>query len=477
MPVIAAANPPDVTVRVGPPAKLFLGNFFEFNRDRVGFLMNLAQEYGDLVPFRLGPYNAVLINHPDYIRDVLTINHTKFHKGRALARAKRLIGEGLLTSEEEFHLRQRRLMQPAFHRQRIATYAEAMVEQAARIRQTWQDDAVVDIRDEMTRLTLGIVCQVLLGVDVEDDAGEVGRAFSDIMELATFLLLPFSEYLEKLPLPQSLRFRRARARLDRIVYRIIRDRRQAGDDRGDLLSMLLAAEDTGAGTGRMSDQQVHDECMTLFIAGHETLANALTWTWYLLSQHPAVEARLHEEIDSALHDRLPTLADLARLPYTEMVLAESMRLYPPAWFLGRRTLEPYQLAGYTIPQGSFVIMSQYVMHHDPRYYSEPNRFDPQRWTTEARASRPKFAYFPFGAGVRQCIGESFAWTEGRLILATLAQRWAMRLVPGHPVEIEPVSTLRPKYGMRMVLDRRRAPRDKGAIGRERDGQSTTGGNL
>jgi cytochrome P450 len=438
----------------GPPAVPLLGHLLEFNRERAGFLTNLAREYGDVAEFRLGLDHFFLLNHPDYIRDVLITHEPNFHKGKALTRAKRLMGEGLVTSEDALHMRQRRLMQPAFHRQRITMYAHTMVERAARLANEWQDGAAVEMRQEMTRLTLGIVCKLLFNTEADGEAAEVGEAFSELMELTAFMLAPFSEYLEKLPLPQSIRFRRAKARLDGVVSRIIGERRRSGEDHGDLLSMLLAVEDSEGGTGRMADEQVRDELMTLLVAGHETLSNALPFTWYLLSQHPAIEARLHDEIDSVLGDRLPTLEDLSRLPYTEMVLAESMRVYPPVWFLGRRALQPYDVGGFTIPKGSFVVLSQWVTHHDPRYYPDPDTFDPERWTPEARASRPKFAYFPFGAGVRGCIGESFAWTEGRLALAVLAQRWRMRLVPGHPVAIHAVSTLRPKYGVRMTVHRR-----------------------
>lgn len=448
------AHPIEAEVAPCPPGIPLLGHFRQFNRDRAGFLTHLARDYGDVAEFRLGLDRFFLLNHPDYIRDVLVTHQANFHKGRALTRAKRLMGEGLVTSEDAFHLRQRRLMQPAFHRQHIATYASAMVERAARLANEWQDGADVEMRAEMTRLTLGIVCKVLFNTEADGEAAEVGQAFSELMELTTFMLAPFSEYLEKLPLPQAIRFRRAKARLDRVVYKIIRERRQSGEDQGDLLSMLLAAEDHEGGTGRMEDAQVHDELMTLLVAGHETLANGLTFTFYLLSQHPDIEAKLHHEIDSVLGGSLATVEDLSRLPYTEMVLAESMRVYPPVWFLGRRALQPYQVGGFTIPKGSFIVLSQWVTHHDPRYYPDPDRFDPERWTPEARASRPKFVYFPFGAGVRGCIGEPFAWMEGRLALATLAQQWQMRLVPGHPVAIHAVSTLRPKYGMQMTVHRR-----------------------
>jgi cytochrome P450 len=452
---VSAARPVAARVARHPPALPLLGHFLTFNRDRPGFLTSLARDYGDVAEFRLGPDRFFLLNHPDYIRDVLITHQSNFHKGRALQRAKQLMGEGLVTSEEGFHLRQRRLMQPAFHRQRIAGYARVMVERADRIAGEWQDGAELEMRAEMTRLTLGIVCKVLFDAEADGDAVEVGEAFGELMELTTFMLLPMSVWLLKLPLPQSIRFRRAKARLDRVVNRIIRQRREEGPrTEGDLLSMLMAAEDHEGGTGRMADEQVHDELMTLLVAGHETLANALPFTWYLLSQHPEVEERLHFELDSVLGDRLPTIDDLAALPYTEMVLAESMRLYPPVWFLGRRALEPYEVGGVIVPKGAFVVMSQWVTHRDPRFYPQPERFDPERWTPEGRASRPKFAYFPFGAGVRGCIGEAFAWTEGRLLLAVLARRWRLRLVPGHPVAIHGVSTLRPKFGMRMTTHRR-----------------------
>lgn len=449
----AAIDRPARASRVpGPPAAPLVGNFLEFNRDRTGYLRSLARTYGDIVQFRLGPARCFLLNHPDYIRDVLITRQAAFHKGRALARARRLMGEGLVTSEDALHLRHRRLMQPAFHRQRIAAYADVMVERAARLADEWSDGAEVEIRGEITRLTLGIVCKVLFSAEVGEDAAEVAAGFSELMELATFFLAPFSEYLEKLPLPQAIRFRRARARIDRVVYRIIHERRQSGEDRDDLLSMLMGTD--GAGAPVMTDEQVRDECMTIVVAGHETLSNALPWTWYLLSEHPAVEARLHEEIDAVLGGRLPTVHDLARLPYTEMVLAESMRIYPPVWFLGRRALEPCAIGGVTIPKGAFVVLSQFVTHADSRYYPEPDHFDPDRWTADARAARPKFAYFPFGAGLRGCIGESFAWTEARLLLTVLAQRWRLRQVPGHPIVVDPVSTLRPKYGIRMTVHRR-----------------------
>lgn len=438
----------------GPSRRLPGFNFFAFRRDRIGFLTRLAREYGDIVHFRVGRQRIFLLNHPEAIKEVLVTHQHNFKKGLALERGKVLLGEGLLTSEGEFHTRQRRLAQPAFHRQRVAAYGQAMVAYAARARDRWSDGAALDIAHEMMRLTLAIVGSTLFSADVESEADELGRALTEVLEMFNLLMLPFAPLLQKLPLPANRRFERGRARLDATIYRMIRERRASGEDRGDFLSMLLLAQDTEGDGAGMSDLQVRDEALTLFLAGHETTANALTWTWYLLSQNPGAEASLHAELDAVLCGHLPGVEDLPRLPYTEMVLAESMRLYPPAWIIGRRALRDCRIAGYPIPARSIVLASPYLMHHDARYFPDPLRFDPGRWTPEARAARPKFAYFPFGGGARGCIGEQFAWMEGVLLLATLAQKWRMRLVPGHPVELRPLITLRPKHGMRMTLSRR-----------------------
>ena len=444
-----------ITRPPGPKRRLFSGSFLAFRRDALKFLQRLADEYGDISNFRIGPQNVFFLNHPDYVKDVLVTHHQNFIKGRALQRTKRLLGEGLLTSEGEFHRRQRRLAQPAFHRQRVASYGAVMTDYGARTVERWHDGETLDISHEMMRLTLAIVGKTLFDADVESEAQEIGQALTDVMNLFDVLLLPFSEYLDKLPLPQTRRFHRAKDRLDATVYRMIEERRRSGKDRGDLLSMLLIAQDEEANTGQMTDEQVRDEALTIFLAGHETTSNALTWTWYLLSQHPEVETKLHEEIDAVLGSRLqPTTDDLPRLRYTEMVLAESMRLYPPAWALGRLAINDYEVSGYVVPAGSLILMSQYVMHRDPRYFPDPTRFDPERWTPAARESRPQYSYFPFGGGPRRCIGEGFAWMEGILLIATIARHWRLRLIPDHPVELQPVITLRPKHGMRMSLVRR-----------------------
>jgi cytochrome P450 len=428
--------------------------YFRFRTNTLSVLQEMASNFGDIVYFKLGPQPAYFLNHPDYVRDVLVTSNNSFMKGRALQRSKRLLGEGLLTSENPVHRRQRRLAQPAFHRQRIASYAGVMTSYADRLVSGWHDGDTLDISEQMMRLTLAIVGKTLFDADVEGEAAEIGEALTTVMDLFNLLLLPFSELLEKLPLPHKKRFNKAKARLDETIYRILEERRRSGLDHGDLLSMLMLAEDTEDGGERMTDLQIRDEAMTIFLAGHETTSNALTWTWYLLSQNPEVEKRLHAELDEVLNGRAPTFEDVPRLRYTEMVFSESMRLYPPAWAIGRLATQDYRIGDYVIPKGSLVLLSQYVMHRDARFFREPDKFDPERWTPEAKEARPQFSYFPFGGGPRRCIGEGFAWMEGILLIASIANRWRMRLEPGHRVELQPVITLRPKHGMRMTLHER-----------------------
>ncbi len=437
----------------GPRKKPLWGDLWNFRRDPIKFLTE-AGSYGDIVFLKLGNQDIYLLNHPDFIKEVLVNQPRSFHKGRGLQRSKRLLGEGLLTSEEDFHKRQRRLVQPAFHRQRIANYAKVMVDYAARARESWQAGTTISIGEEMMRLTLGIVAKTLFDADVEKDADELGEAMGVFVKSFDFLTLPFVEVLEKLPFPRVRAFNNARDLLDKTIYRIINERRAKGEDIGDLMSMLLIAQDEeGDGKG-MSDLQIRDEVMTLFIAGHETTANALTWTWYLLSQHPKVEARVWQEIDQVLQGHLPIAGDYPNLRYLEMVLSESMRLYPPAWVIGRRVVKECQVGGYTLPVNSIAFMSQYLMHHDERYFPEPEKFDPERWTVEAREKRPKHSYFPFGGGIRQCIGEPYAWMEGVLLLATIAQKWKLSLAPGSKVEVQPMITLRTKNDIPMIVSLR-----------------------
>ena len=438
----------------GPKVSLLSSVIYRPGRNPLVFFSNVAQQYGDLAYLRMGGEHLFIASDPAVIRDVLVTHNQNFHKSRGLERIKILLGEGLLTSEDAFHLRQRRLMQPAFHRDRIAAYASTMVAYGDRVRRGWTSGATLDVAREMSRLTLLIVGKTLFDTDVESQARDVGEAMSGLMDSFWTLMLPFGDRLQRLPIPHLRRGRQARERLDAIIYGIIRERRASGGDRGDLLSMLLMAQDDEDKGRGMTDRQVRDEAMTIFLAGHETTANALTWTWYLLSQSADAERRLHEEIDRVLQGRLPTVGDVERLPYTTRVVTESMRLFPPAWLVGRRAVNEYSIGPYHVPPRSIVVMSQWIVHRDARYYAEPERFDPDRWTPEFKARLPRFAYFPFGGGPRQCIGESFAWMELVLLVATIAQQWRFQLVPGHPVVPQAAVTLRPKHGMKMIATAR-----------------------
>jgi cytochrome P450 len=423
-------------------------------RDPLAFLEEVAQ-YGPIAHFRIGRQDVFLLSDPAGIEDVLVTHAGSFHKGRALERAKRTLGEGLLTSEGAFHLRQRRLVQPAFHKPRVASYAEAMIRAAHATRERWQAGMPFDLAAEMNRLTLAIVADTLFGAQVGSgsDTARVQQAITDVMEMFDLVLVPFADWLVHLPLPRMRRYRAAQQALDDVIYGIIAARRASGEDRGDLLSMLLNAQDTEGAGGGMTDQQLRDEVITLFLAGHETTANALTWTWVLLARHPEADRHLHAEFDAVLGERSPSAADVGRLPYARAVIAEAMRLYPPAWTMGRRAVVDYHWGGCDIPAGSLILMSQWILHRDARYWPEPERFDPERWLPEP-PPRPRFVYFPFGGGNRVCVGESFAWTEAILVLATIAQRWRLRLDLAHPVEPQPLITLRTRYGVRASAEPR-----------------------
>lgn len=435
----------------GPTVSRFASLTYRFSRDPLTFLTTVSRTYGDLSSYRMGGELIFFVNDPQYIKDILVTHHRNFTKSRGLERTKRLLGNGLLTSEGAFHLRQRRLMQPAFHRDRIASYGQTMVTYADRMRRAWSSGSTIDVSEEMMRLTLSIAGKTLFDVDVESQAAEVRRALTAMMDTFWLTMMPFAPMLERLPVGPLRRARLARERLDAIIYGMIAQRRSGALDRGDLLSMLLLAQDEDDGS-TMTDRQIRDEAMTILLAGHETTANALAWTWYLLSQSAEVEARLHAEVEGALNGRLPTVANIPSLPFVERVVTEAMRLYPPAWLIGRRAIDPYPIGGYVAPARAIFLMSQWVMHHDPRFFSEPDRFHPDRWTPEFKASLPKFAYFPFGGGPRQCIGESFAWMELVLVVAAIAQRWRLRLVPGHPVVPRPLVTLRTRHGIRMTVE-------------------------
>src|SRR5947209_6877221 len=433
----------------------FLSPLLAMRRNPLTFMEELHSKYGDLIQYRTLGRQIFMLFHPEMTQDMLVTRSRNHHQGRVMQRSRKVLGNGLLTSEDSFHLRPRRLIHPAFHRQRVFGYGRAMVDYAQRHQQRWRDGEVLDVHQEMMRLTLAIVGKTLFDTDVKRDSQEIASALNTFMHLFKFAVLPFSEYLEKLPIPPVLRMKRARERIDRVIYRFIEERRRTGEDRGDLLSMLLAAEDTEAAgdDNRMNNDQVRDECVTLILAGHETTANALTWTLYLLARHPDSAARLQCELDQMLGKDPPQADDYPKLEYAEMVFSEAMRLYPPAWGIARTVIEPYEAFGVSFPKDAIVLTSQWITHRDPRWYPDPLRFDPERWTAQVRATRPKFSYFPFGAGPRQCIGESFAWMEGVLLLASIARNWKFSLVPETRVELLPLITLRPKFGMKLRVAR------------------------
>jgi cytochrome P450 len=425
---------------------------------------HLQRTYGNIAHYRFMGTSIIFVNDPEYIREILVNQASSFVKERTVRRMKVLLGEGLITSDDPIHKRQRKLAAPAFHRQRIAAYGDRIVAITARVSSQWQPDQTIDIASAMMGLTLEIVARTLFDTEVTPDVRGINDEVNTIMSLYNLIVaMPRLESYLHWPLPGISKFRRSRDRLNEIIDRIIQQRRKemAADrtrgDRGDLLSMLIASryepEESGAPEG-MSDEQIRDEVLTIFLAGYETIANALTWTWYCLSQNPAAEAQLHAELDTVFSSRLPTLADYPSLPYTEQVFAESMRLYPPAWAMGRLSTKPITLGPYRIPAGAHFFFSQYMMHRSEEYFPDPLRFDPSRHTPEAKATRPKFVYFPFGGGGRQCIGESFAWMEGVLALATIASRWRLRYQGTAPPVPRAKITLRPDGPLLMRLTSR-----------------------
>jgi cytochrome P450 len=428
---------------------------------------HLHRTYGNIAHYRFMGTPIIFVNEPDYIREILVTQAASFVKERTVKRMRILLGDGLITSEEPFHMRQRRIAAPAFHRQRINAYADQIVQSAVAASERMQPGVPFDISAASMELSLEIVARTLFDTHVTADIRSINDEVNAIMELYNFIVaFPRIEKFLNLPIPGIRKFRKSKARLDAVVDRLIRDHRaamQRGEtDRGDLLSMLLGSriellDVDGNPTGQyesMSDVQVRDEVLTIFLAGYETVANGLTWTWYLLSQNHEIEAKLHAELDTVLGSRLPTLADYPALRYTEQVFAESMRIYPPAWAMGRMSTRPVTLGPWRIPPGAHFFFSQYMMSRSEEYFPDPLRFDPDRFTPEAKAARPKFTYFPFGGGGRQCIGEAFAWMEGVFSIATLAQRWRFRYADKHPPIPRAKITLRPQFPLHMIPEPR-----------------------
>jgi cytochrome P450 len=438
----------------GPKGYPVFGSVFEPKGDTITYLTKCAREYGDIVFFRFLGVPACFVNKPEHIESVLVTQNSNFVKSKDYRAMRRVLGNGLLLSEGEFWRRQRKLIQPAFHQGRIAAYAEIMIAHTQRMLASWSDGQSLDMHEAMMRLTLGIVAKTLFDADVSHEAEDVDAALTVLMgkflrQAGMALLLP-----TWVPLPTSQLLKRAVGRLDKVIYSIIEQRRASGQMSGDLLSVFLQAhDDEGVG---MTDRQLHDEIMTLFLAGHETTANVLSWTWYLLGQNPQAEEKLTEELSRVLAGRVPTPADLPRLAYTDAVLREAMRLYPPVWVIGRRALAPFRLGAYELPADTNVLISQLIMHKDARYFADPQRFDPDRWSASnpQAASLPRFAYFPFGGGPRVCIGAGFAMMEAVLLLATIAQQFRVEVSPELKVNVQPTVTLRPKHGIPTTLKRR-----------------------
>jgi cytochrome P450 len=418
---------------------------------------HLHAVFGRIAHYRFLGTTIVFVNDPDWINEILVNQAGSFIRERTLKRMKILLGEGLITSDDPIHLRQRRIAAPAFHRQRIAGYADQIVANAAATRDSWQAGQQIDIADQMMQLSLHIVAKTLFDSEVTAEVLSVRDEVNTIMGLYNYLVaFPMLERVLHWPIPGIVQFRRSRARLDSVVATMIASRRALSrselESRTDLLSLLMAARDESEDGSGMTDTQLRDEALTIFLAGYETVANALTWTWYLLSQNPGAADKMYAEVATVLGNRTATVADYPQLKYTEMVFAESMRLYPPAWAMGRRSTAPVTLGEYRIPPGAHFFFSQYVMHRSTEYWDSPLDFRPERHTPEAKAARPRYAYFPFGGGGRQCIGEGFAWMEGVLSLATIAQRWRLHFVPEFPVVPQAKITLRPKFAMTMRVE-------------------------
>ena len=436
-----------------------VGNLLAYSRDPLGFLSRCSREYGDVVRLGFPGPPAYLISHPDGVEYVLVKNNKNFVRDRYTRAELSILGNGLLVNEGDSWRRQRRLAQPAFHRRRVEAFGETMVAFTERMLDRWRSGEVRDVHEEAMRLTLEIVAKTLFDADISGEAEGVGRSLRVIMAHSSdqgsnvFLrMLP-----DSLPTPGNLAYRRAIRRLDGIIDALVEDRRRSGADTGDLLSMLLHAEDED-GRG-MSDKQLRDEAMTIILAGHETTAIALSWTWYLLGTHPEVEARLSAELGEVLGGRAPTIEDLPRLRYADAVIKESMRLYPPAWAVGREALADCEIGGFHVPAGTQLFISQYVIQRDGRFFEDPEVFDPERWTDGRTEDLPQYAYFPFGGGPRLCIGNGFAKMEAALLLATVAQRFRLEPISGGPPVAQPSITLRPRDGIRTRLHERQ-PRPK-----------------
>jgi cytochrome P450 len=447
-----ALTAPVVPNAPGPRGRLFFGSLFEAQRDPLEFFQRMIGEHGEYVGVRFGPFRYLIVNDPESVRQVLVDNHRNYKKSRNYQGLKLVLGEGLVTSEGDFWRRQRRLAQPAFHKERLASFVRTMVSDASSMLERWRAvpaGGSFDMHHEMMRLTLRIVTRTLFSTDSDADADAVGQAMTVAIDHVNEYADAIIRIPTWVPTPKNLRFGRARRTLDALVLRIIDERRKMADKPNDLLTMLMSAQDEET-REQMTDRQLRDEVMTLVAAGHETTANALTWAFYLLSHHPDVAERVRSEVNGVLGGRSPTIEDLPRLTLTRAVLEETMRLYPPAWIIEREALAEDRLGGYRVRRGSVVAMSPFMLHRNPRYWDRPHEFDPGRFSPARAAARPKYAYLPFGGGPRLCIGNAFAMMEAQIILAMVVSEWSLALEPGFVVELDPSVTLRPRRGLFMT---------------------------
>ena len=436
----------------GPSGGLsLLGVLSEFRKDPVAFLLNTSREFGDITSFRLGLKRTYLICRPDLIEEVLVHGTRYFSRSSKPQSSSSLLGESVLASEGESHKLRRNLIEPMFVPDRLPRLARIIVEQAERVAADWKDGDSIDAEQEMLRLSLAISGTALFGEDFDVEATNLHGALNDVSATFEAMLSPFATLLNKVSMRTSAKRALAASKyLDDTIYGFIRKRREVNQRPDDLLSVMLESSD---GTPRLTDQQIRDHAVTFLLTGQEMTAATLTWTWYLLSQNPVAEERFRNELRAVLNRLAPAFEDLPRLVYTERVVSESLRLYPPAWTIGRTARSQFRLFNYLVPKGALCIMSPYVTHRLPRFWPNPEKFDPERWTPEAREGRPRFAYFPFGGGPRTCMGESFVWTTVILVLATIARHWRLNHVEGEPVELLPHVTLRPRNGMRMTVER------------------------
>lgn len=435
----------------GPRDRFPFEQLWNLHRDPLGFLERLAREYGDIVHFRGGSLDGYLVNHPDLIKDVLVTYNRALPIGIWQRQARRLLGNGLITSSGEQHLRQRRMLQPSFHHSRLAGLSRYIADYTENWSASWQTGQVIETASEFWKLTLEIVAQSLFSASVRTELQDLFDTMNGVSALASPALIYFADAILSLPLPLTRSFDRARARLDETIFRVISEHRRhrEGDD---LLALLLDMQDEN-GEG-MSDQELRDQTVTLLTAGHGTTSIALMWAFYLLSQHPDQEARFHHEVDAVVGSRLPDVNDLQKLTYTRAVFAEALRLYPPVWAQDREAERTLDIGGYVIPKNAVVLVSQWVTQRDARFFPGPSAFLPERWLGKTNSFTQRTTYFPFGLGPRVCIGEEYGWMNGILIMATIARRWRLRLVPGHRVELLPRSGLGSKYGMKMVCELR-----------------------